>query len=672
MKQTKYFQEKKPKADTKKPSPISREEQDRIDFIDDCVTKGLEYRSRPAFKPTWDEIEAQINQVPPASWANKADWQTTIYIPLQANGSETGFSKFKKILFSSNRMMDIMGVEEEDKKRMYNLKELLHLVLDEKFESENNSGLQEAVDFGSGLFKVLAKPSMDGVTVTWRSVYNVVFDPSCGNDFYKSKWAIDEFTRDISEIIKRSKEKDSLYKKSVVERILKDAATEADIQEQNQTDTEKDLTIIKSMDGTTDVTIPSAYKTVRLYEWWGQMKVPVKDETDTKKGKVKPDFVKEVNYTLEWRVVTMAIIKGNKYILRDDHNEYEGIPFVMGKLKPRKFEAYGKGYLLTGMGLQELACSMINLGFDSEKLNSLDSYVVDSNAVIEWPLKLGPNEINRLNNINGIKPMRDGRASALVEIVTRGLPFIDQMYQDATSLTRHAQGSMALPGSGKSETLGEYQQKLMAIDEKFLAQAKIYDATFCKPLFRLVYRIITNPKLFTQAACDRILGVDETVEQKQVIDPETNEPVVVENVIKTPRLVLKELDKNMNLDFSLIGVTHMQDSIEAKKQSMEFLELISKFPMFAGFVKPYQLLKNTIRSMQQGSDVDKVIKTEEEVEQEQQEGQITQQLVQAVQAMAMIMQKSGLPIPPEIGQMLMQLQQQQQGAPQEGVPQGGQ
>lgn len=629
-------------------------EKEKIEFLEDCSTKGSEYRSK--YRPDWDEIESQINQIPPDSWNDKEDWQTKIYLPLQATGSETAFSKFKKILFSSSHIIDVVGVEKKDKEKVTHLITLMETLLGDLFERENDSLLQEAVDFGSSGMKVLAKPTKDGLIFVNRSVYNFVFDPRCGNDFTKANWAIDEFTKDISEL----RENPGVYKKEVIEKIFKDAKNDVKINEEPKTKAAQDLTTIKSFDGTQDISIPEAYKIIKLHEWWGKMKIVNKDKNED------ANLTRATDYKTEWRVITMAEMGHHKYILRDSVNPYGRVPILMAVLKKRKFDTYGKGYLRNGRGLQDLGNSMINLGFDSEKINSFDILGLDVNAVSDWnTIKYRPRAVWSLNNVNGVKSFRASPVSALVEIVTKGIPFIDQLYQDVTSLTRHAQGSMPLSGGSEAETLGEYQMKMQSIDDKFLSQAKVLEASYCKPLFSLIYKIITSKELFTQKACDRILGVNKKIIEQPMIDlqtgqpiinPQTGQPMISETVQRTPKLNLAELDPTMSLDFRLIGVTQLQEVLEVKAQLMQVIQLATQIPQFANYFKPYGLLKSIIQSMRV-QDVDDIIKTEKELEEEQKG--VIPQYQQIIQAMAMVLERNGMKVPPEIAQAIAMLQQQQ-------------
>lgn len=628
---------------------------DLTDFIEDCYNSGVAYRDK--FKPIWDEVEMQIRLQPPASWKNKEDWQTKIVAPLQCKGSKTGFTMVKKMLFSGRRLVDIAGIEESDKARMEKVMALMDALLTESFEKENNEVIQESVDDGSSFMKVLASPKKDRIQFTQRSIYNCVFDPTCGSDFYKSMWWAEEDPIDISKVIQNQS-----YGKKVIEKMLADAKNDAEVNERKSSEKEKALATIKSIDGTEDIQIPAAYKIVRVIEWWGQMKVP--KEKTTGKGK-SVEFKQTSNYTTEWRVITLGIIGKRKYILRNDKDEYGVIPVAMAKLNPRKHDTYGKGFLDDGRSLQELATAMICLGFDSAKLSVIlgTIFAVDTNACSDWSsVQIKMKAIWEMKDLKGFDRPPPISSAGLPDTL-KGYGMIDQMHQDATSLTRHSQGGAMLPGQTEGETLGEYQLKMQAISDEFLVQAKILEACYCKPLFRMIYKIITNPKLFTQEACDRILGMDVSTEKKVMTDPASGQEIPMEREVRTSRLLLTDLDPDMELDFKLVGITQLQEILQIKEQLTNLLQIIASFPPFMQYIKPYGLLKGLVQSMRIADPKD-VVKTDEEVAQELQQQSMIPQLQQIIQLLATQLQGAGIEIPPQIQQVLMAMQQQQ---PQEEV-----
>lgn len=623
---------------------------DLTDFIEDCFNSGIAYRAK--FQPIWDEIEEQIRMTSPASWKDKEDWQTRIVAPLQAKGSKTGFTMIKKMLFSGRRIVDIAGIEESDKARMERVMALMDALLSESFEKENNEVIQETVDDGSSFLKVMASPKRDRIQFAQRSIYNCVFDPTCGSDFSKAMWWAEENPIDISKVIQNPS-----YDKKQIEKMLADSKNDAEVNERKSSETEKALATIKSIDGTDDIQIPAAYKIVRVIEWWGQMKVP--KEKTTGKGKAV-EFKQTINYTTEWRVITLGIIGKRKYILRNDKDEYGVIPVAMAKLNPRKHDTYGKGFLDDGRALQELATGMICLGFDSAKLSIIlgSIFVVDGSAQPDWStIQVKMKAIWELNNVKGFDRPPPISSAGLMDTL-KGYGMIDQMYQDATSLTRHSQGGAMLPGQTQDETLGEYQLKLQAVSDEFLVQAKILESCYCKPLFRMIYKIITNPKLFTQEACDRILGVDITMEQKVEIDPISGQEVPMEREVKVSRLVLADLDPDMELDFKLVGITQLQEILQIKEQLTNLLQIVASFPPFMQYIKPYGLLKGIVQSMRIADPKD-VVKTDEEVAQELQQQSMIPQLQQIVQLLATQLRNAGIEIPPQIEQALVAMQQQQ-------------
>lgn len=616
---------KKAKKTTIKPvvkEPVTKtpNNDDLIVFIKDCIQSGKAYRDK--FIPGWDSVQKKIELEKPDAWANKEDWQTQQVLPFTANASDTVFSKLKKLFFSGN-FFDATGQEGDDKEYVQYLIQLMKAVLDQaKFASENDNVLQHGVDFGGGFMKVLAKPQKDGVTLVWRSPYNCLCDPDCGNNFNKSKWWIDEWEEDLGDIIDEARKPGGLYDKDEVQKMLDAGAVQV---KPNSTDA---LVTIKSIDGTTDVQLPAAYKKVTVHEFWGRVKVPA--ERNGGDG-AKPEYIGSVDYKLEPRVITML---SEQYIVRNDKNEYGLIPAFMLATRKRKFEVYGHGFPARGISLNELAESMVNLGFDAQKLDAMHITAIEKAAVADgdWDtIEHRPNALWIVKNVNSIKFPNRGAVSPLIEIL-RGVGFLEQMHQDATGSTRQAQGSTPLLGQGESDTLGEYKLKLEATDDKFITEGKRIEEDYVKPLLTHIYNIMVNPKLFTQEAADKILG-KKTVQVdvpeldangQPVPDPNTGLPTMspetVENVTKLP---LDKLSKEIGVDFRLIGVTQLQEAKALIDQLNEVLRFTQGMPMFQQYIQTYELLKRIFQVLRL-PDVDKILKTPEKVQEETEQAMATQ------------------------------------------------
>lgn len=548
-------------------------------FLSECRTSGIAYRDR--FKDDWEEVEKQIRCVPPDSWSQKEDWQTKIFIPLQAKKSEIAKSYLSKMIFGKKRNFDIMGVEQEDKDDAQNITNLIDVLFQSGgFDDQKDYVLQEGVDIGTGFTKMVLKEDGTGIDYIWRSAYNVVFDPECGHDLDKARFVIDLYRRDLSYVIAKAKKDKFGYDKEVVQMFLNDAANEANASKSsptpNQQETNKEpLMTVKSIDGTQDMTIPAKYKMVDVDEYW--VEVPNEKNVYEKK-----------------RIVMLNA----KYILSNDDNVFGFNPFQWCRTKPRKYDSYGRGYIENTRGLQELMNSCVNLGFDSLKISSMDIIIIDDNKVKDsTTIKYKPLAVWKMKDVNAVKISRQP-VSAISDIL-RGLTLIDQIDQDASGVGRQIQTGPTLSGTGGSETntLGEYERKLQMIDQRFLDVGRFIENDYFIPLIVKTFKFIVNPKLFDQDKVDRLIGM-KTVPDIRIENGEAKEY----GTKKVPKLDITKLrDKGeMAYDFKAVGVTQFIGRLEVLQKLKEALQAALSNPTLTALTKIDLLWKK----LWQASDID--------------------------------------------------------------------
>lgn len=556
-----------------KPNPDA----DIIAYVNECQQAGDKYRRQ--FKTRWDDIEAQIRCEHPEAWSKKEDWQSKVFVPQQSKTSETAQAYLDKMLFGSKRFYGIQGVEERDKEEEQAIEDLFDNVLNRgNFYIENDFILNEASSGpGTSFIKLLCNPQRTGITFTWRSVYNLTFDPACGHKLENAKWIIDEYKRPLQDLINNVGGEKSLYSKEAIQALLDDA------EDAGRSLSEQALVTVKGIDGT-EVSIDPKYKEVNLVEYWGSIK-----DSDKKYSE---------------KLVTVA---NGRIKLRDVPNEYGFKPFFACRIKPRKYDFYGLGFLDNVTDLQELTNSLVNLGFDSLKMCSMDVAIVDvtkikNPASIEyrpmaiWEMKGNPRESVLLTR-QGI--------SALGEVI-RGLTVLDQFNQEATGVLRQVQGAPQLGGGG-SETLGEYQAKLAMIDNRFLKIARFIERDYIEPLLVGIFRILFNPKFFSQGMVDRIIGTKEvTIGQ----DPLTGEPM---------KQAVSKLDFNkiaqqgeMGYDFSANGMTQFSKSLETLQKLKELLQIVVSTPQLQILFNIKELVKRTLRAAEI-QDYEDLMKSEDEI-----------------------------------------------------------
>lgn len=544
---------------------------------------------RDTFATDWLEIEEQINCIPPTAWKKKQDWQTKIFIPLQAKASETAVSYLSKMLFAVRRFFNISGVEKRDKEAEGNLMTLYDSLLEKgHFWLYNNYVLQEACDLGTSFLKVLPNKDGTGLIFSWRSVRHSYPDPKAIVDFYKSRFWAEEYTEDLADIMQNP-----LYDKEAKDKLLLHLANKTSQTRAKQ----EDLISIANAEGNAQMQILKDFCNVTMTEYWGKVKTEKEKEVNGVKVKY---------YELEDRVVTVA---DDTITMRKDKNEIGCIPVVICRVKRKKYHIFGNGFLSNCRGLQELMNSLINLGFDSLKISSMDIIRLDENAVAD----ASSIEYRPL----AVWKFREGRASdgaiisrqpiSAIGEVLKGITLIDQIHQDASGVTRHAQGTPMI--AGKEETLGEYQLKLQAIEQRFLKIAREIEEDYIIPLLKLIFKIITNPKIFSQDTANRILGMNEIKEQ--ITSPLTGQPEEI--VLQQPKIILSELGK-MDFDFKATGLTQFIQKTEILQKLKEVMAGVIKTPQLQMLVKVDKLFERLLQ-MADIPDYEDFLRNEEEKKQ---------------------------------------------------------
>ena len=333
-----------------------------MDNVTSCIKAGEDYRDR--FRDNWDEIEKQVRMVPPAAWDKKEDWQSKVYVGIQAKTSESAFSNMVAMIFPSESFFNIAATKQRDRDQESALEELFRVIFDRgQFYFHKDFVLEESIDHGTAWLKMIVKPTKDGVDFVWRSCYDCLIDPDCRGDWSKARYWVDQYQKDAEFLVEElRKDKTSIYEKDQLEKGL------AWIESQASGLRQEEIERIRGIDGTSYIMIPKAYKRIMLNEFWGLLPEPI-DKKDPSKGMM-----------LKPKVITMI---NKDFIIRCQDNEYGFIPAVPARIKPRKYDFYGKGFLLNGMGTQDLMNSMINLGFDSAKICSMDISVLDAERIAD-------------------------------------------------------------------------------------------------------------------------------------------------------------------------------------------------------------------------------------------------------------------------------------------------
>lgn len=564
-------------------------------FVKTNHEAGVAYRNSPGFKKVWDRIIGQIRCAHPAEWDEKEDWQSKVFIPQQAKKSETAFAYLDKMLFGQKRFYNIGGVEKNDKEEAGYIAELYDVLFDRgNFFFENDFILHESVDIGTGFIKMLVKPDQSGIDFIWRSAYNISFDPTCGYK-WNPKFVCDEYKKTLPELVASLDAPNPLYTKEAIQKVIEMGMYAG------QGLADEDLMTVKNIDGTAQVKVSKDWYEVSVVEYWGKVK-----ESFAEEG--KPDIKK-------FRVVDKIITTVNDaVVIRNVPNEYGFIPIRPCRVKPRLYDTYGLGFLENCQDLQDLANSIVNLGFDSLKLCSMDIAVVDATKIKDpasieyrpmatWYMKGDPRQSVLLTR-QGI--------SALGQIM-QGLTLIDQFDQEASGVLRQVQGSPELGANGGGdETLGQYQAKLAMIDNRFLKIGRFIERDYVEPLLKDIFKIIFNPKFFNQNLLDRILGFKEVIVDGPEIDPLTQQPIKVKQILR--KLDFDKISKagDMAYDFKAVGMTQFSKAMETLSKLKELLLTVVKTPQLAVLSRVDEIFKRVLQAAEIG-DYQDLIKSDEEI-----------------------------------------------------------
>jgi hypothetical protein len=576
-------------------SIISKQSNAKIRYLLQCKRSGILYQNQ--FRLTWNEIEQQVRCVKPGDWKKKEDWQSKVYVPMQDKNSQVARSQMNDILFGAGRFFEAVTDDGSDSADAENLTNLMEILVNRSdFDVQNSFVMQEGIDFGTSFIKIIIKDD-GGIKCVWSSTYQTLIDPYCGHDIDRARFLIFVYEKDINTLIDEARKPNSMYNKEIIAAFVKDAEVEAQNlinqranQAGNTQDGYKQLMDIKTIDGTQYVPIPMAYATVDVSEYW--VKIPnEKGGFDHKK---------------------MTLLN-NKYLLCDEDNELGFLPGQWCRTKKRKYDSYGRGYLENVRGMQDLMNSSVNLGFDSLKINSMDILLVDETKVKDInSIKYKPLAVWKMKDISGARIQRNPSSS--ITDVLRGATMIDQMVQEATGVMKNVEGAPNLNGASGDTTLGEYEQKLAAVDKRFLDEAKFIENDYLVNLLHKIYLIILNPKLFTQKMCNNFLGMNEVEDLKDAVDDAGKVSLGEKKMVPKLDLVkLREESKNGKYRFRCIGATRFAQ-IQQKLQKIQgVITQAAQIPIVSAITNWPNLWKRNLMALEM-EDVDELMKSKADIQ----------------------------------------------------------
>lgn len=577
-----------------------------INSITEKLSRSRAYRDN--FKGTWNDIENQVRCVKPSAWSAKEDWQTKIFIPMQAKKSETARAYLDRMLFGQKRFYAVTGQEQDDNERDGHIMDLMdNFIQRGRFHYENDFALHEGVDIGTSFMKILVKDDKNKLnrrlSFHWRSAYNILFDPSVGTEFHKSAYVIDEMTVDISDLIKEVNDGTSLYGKEIIQKFIDHGVSQA------IGASETDKSSVKGIDGTT-IYVEKAFKSIVITEYWGKVLKKRMEDIKTKDGNKTVE-----KWQFEDRIVTLF---NDSFIARDVENPYGFIPIFMMRCKKRKYEAYGLGFLENTTGLQELMNSMINLGFDSLKMTSMDIIGVDTTKVQDFAsIEYKPLAIWKFKGDPQKAMDRSRKDLAALTNIIQGITLLDQIDQEASGVFRQIQGAPDL-STGGSDTLGEFERKLQLIDQRFLKIGRFIERDYIEPMIAGMFRIITNPKFFNQQIYDRILGKKEIKQAVPVEgaqpDPNTGQVQTEEQVVgHESKLIFESLQgDDLGLDFKAVGMTQFFNQLQNLDKIREVLRAVLESPQLMVLSRIDKIWEKALQTAEV-PDYEEMIKDEESI-----------------------------------------------------------
>lgn len=560
---------------------ISITDEDLVKYVLEAKRRAEEFRN--AYTAQFDERVNAYNCKHPEEWEKKEKWQTRVFIPLEHKNVEVGTAMLGKMLFSQKDFFEIAGFNPEEDDLRESLKDfVVHLLQKGNFYNIAMLALKEACITSTSFLKTIdVSKDKNDFTLNFipRTVYDVLIDPSVSMYWVNSRYKIDQFERDVSDIISNPLYE---YGKKYFEDIKKNVYTNKNFAELNR----------KALEDVRDNPIDATYKPHFLLEFHGKVKDPVTQED----------------------VDMIVTVCDDKFIIRRDELEEDEDAYDVIRVNPIPKQFYGTGLIGKDLDVQKLANGVINLWMDNWKLSAMKMMAVDPAGDVRWDtIRFEPAAIWQAAK-TAVTPIDVGVAVDGLN----ALGILDQLSQETTGLTKTAQGASS---PGADETLGEVQIKLARSDARFVNIAKFIEAEF---LGRFIKKVVTYTiQNCPQPYVDKVMGFKE-VERKIPI------PVVgdivqqaqnfVNKVFKIRRLDLEHIRNNYGkkgkevaLDFYPIGISRF--SIKADEQA-RYKELLMGVLGNESLGMMFDVRKTIKRCFQRMGfdDISDLLKSDEEIE----------------------------------------------------------
>jgi hypothetical protein len=535
---------------------------------------------RDNYQEEIDDCIDHYNCTHPSEWSKKEDWQSKIFMPMAFKNVEVGASMLTKMLFSQKDFFEITGFDPEENDQRDALKDfIVHVLQKGNFYNIGALAIKEACITSTCFLKTIdVSKNKKDFTLNFipRTFHDIYVDPSVAFYWINTRFVVDEYERDISDIITNKIYK---YGEKYFEDIKKFTAAEKSFSGEQR----------KALENISDNGADETYKPHVLTEFHGKVKDPETQED----------------------VEMILTVCDDKWLIRKDEVDEDDRPYDAIRVNPIPKQFYGAGLIRKNIDIEKLMNGVINLWFDNWKLSVMKIIGVDPAGNVKWEtIKIEPAAIWEAAK-NALYPIEFGVPVNGVDV----LGVLDQISQEVTGITKTAQGQSS---PSADETLGEVQLKLSRSDDRFMQMAKFIEAEF---IGRFIKKVINYTiKNCPQEYVDKIMGYRKVT--RKVPIPLVGEILqgaqnFINQVFKVKRLDLDYIREHYKGDFALdfqpIGISRFANKSDELARYRELLQAVLANPQLAAMFDLKKLVKQTMRAMG-FDDISDLMKTEEEID----------------------------------------------------------
>jgi hypothetical protein len=183
--------------------PIKMSDEELVKYVITARSRAKTFRD--SCQEEVDKAIEHYNCTHPSEWDKKEDWQSKIFMPMAFKNVEVGASMLSKMLFSQKDFFETTGFDPEEVDQRDALTEfIVHLLQKGNFYNIATLALKEACITSTCFLKTIdvSKGKKD-FTLNFipRTFHDIYVDPSIAVYWVNSRFILDEYERDISEII---------------------------------------------------------------------------------------------------------------------------------------------------------------------------------------------------------------------------------------------------------------------------------------------------------------------------------------------------------------------------------------------------------------------------------------------------------------------------------------